>query len=119
MRLGNSKLYLDNKTKDIKEKINVYAGKNKGQRKQRMSLKEENNKIIHIRISKDLVSKDQIMDIFDSTRLSTLLDLKSIAMEYGCSIDIYGEDVLKKSMQLRMRCTKSLKSMEFEYTGML
>ena len=96
VRLGNSKLYLDKKTKDIKEKINGYSGKNEGQRKQRMSLKEENNKIIHIRISKDLVSKDQIMDIFDSTRLSTLLDLKSIAMDYGCSIDIYGGDVLKK-----------------------
>lgn len=109
VRLGNSKLYLDNKTKDIKEKINVYAGKNEDKRKQRMSLKEENNKIIHIRISKDLVSKDQVMDIFDSTRLSTLLDLKSIAMDYGCSIDIYGEDVLKKIHATKDALYKELK----------
>lgn len=109
VRLGNSKLYLDKKTKKIKEKINIFAGKNNNQRKQRMSLKEENNKIIHIRISKDLVSRDQIMDIFDSTRLSTLLDLKSIAIQYGCSIDKYGEDVLKKIHATKEALYKELK----------
>lgn len=112
VRLGKSKLFLNKGTEKIKEKIRIYAGKTKDNKKQRMSLKKENNKIIHIRISRNLVSKDQIVDIYDSSRLSTLLDLKSIAMEYGCSIDVYEEDIFKK-----IHATKEALYKEFGITG--
>lgn len=112
VRLGKSKLFLNKETEEIKEKIRIFAGKTNDNKKQRMSLKEENNKVIHIRISKDLISKDQIMDIYDSSRLSTLLDLKSIAMEYGCSLDVYEEDIFKK-----IHATKEALYKEFGVTG--
>lgn len=112
VRLGKNKLFLNKETEKIKEKIRIYAGKTNDNKKQRMSLKEENNKVIHIRISRDLVSKDQIMDIYDSSRLSTLLDLKSIAMEYGCSLDVYEEDIFKK-----IHATKEALYKEFGITG--
>lgn len=107
VRLGNGASYLNKETNSIKEKIKLFAGKNNDKRKKRMSIKEEKNKIIHIRIARDLVAKDQILDIYDSTRLSTLFDLKSIAMEYGCSIDIY-DDILKKIHATKERLFKEL-----------
>ena len=96
VRLGSSKQYLNKDTKSLKEKIYAYAGKNGKARKQRMSIKEVNNKLVHIRISRNLVSEDQKTDIYDVTRLSTLLDLNSIAMKFGCSMDHYQKDLFKK-----------------------
>ncbi|MGY0694069.1 hypothetical protein ACW2QC_15025 [Virgibacillus sp. FSP13] len=112
VRLGKSKLFFNKETENIKDKIRIYAGKTKGKKKQRMSMKEGNNKIIHIRISRNLVSKDQIVDIYDSSRLSTLSDLKSIAIEYGCSLDVYEEDMFKK-----IHATKEALYKEFGITG--
>ncbi|WP_047986081.1 hypothetical protein [Ornithinibacillus californiensis] len=105
VRLGNSSEVINKDTKTIKDRLYTFAGK-KGKRKQRISHKEEKHKIIHIRISKDLVTKDKICDIYDMTRLSTLQDLKSIAKEYGCSLDSFDVKVLEKVHMVKAKIYK-------------
>lgn len=110
VRLGNENFFIDKDTENIKEKIYAFAGKNSNKRKKRMSLKEENNKIIHIRISKELVSKDQVMDVYDASRLSTMLDLSATAKKYGCSIVHYGKDIFEKIHALKEGIFKEIGS---------
>src|SRR5699024_12628853 len=59
VRLAASKEILNKNTKNLKERLYTFAEKT-GKRKKRMSQNEVKHHIIHIRIAKDLVSKDQI-----------------------------------------------------------
>src|SRR5699024_11443652 len=63
---------------------------------------------IYIRIAKDLVSKDQICDIYDMTRLATLQDLKSIAKDFGCSLDSFDIKALEKVHMVKPKIYKEL-----------
>src|SRR5699024_4384078 len=85
VRLGANREILNKNTENLKEKLYKFAEKT-GKRKKRISYKEEKHHIIHIRIAKNLVSQDQICNIYEMTRLSTLQDLKSIAKNFGCSL---------------------------------
>lgn len=95
VRLGKNKQFITKDTSNIKEKIYQYAGK-VGKRKHRITGIEEKHKLIHIRIAPHLVTKEEICDIYDVTRLSTLQDLKSIAAEYGCSLEFFEKAALKE-----------------------
>lgn len=95
VRLAASKEILNKNTKNLKERLYTFAEKT-GKRKKRMSQNEVKHHIIHIRIAKDLVTKDQICDIYDMTRLATLQDLKSIAKDFGCSLDSFDVKALEK-----------------------
>ncbi|MEN1970667.1 hypothetical protein WMZ97_21830 [Lentibacillus sp. N15] len=77
-----------------------------GKRKKRMSQNEVKHHIIHIRIAKDLVSKDQICDIYDMTRLATLQDLKCIAKDFGCSLDSFDVKALEKVHMVKAKIYK-------------
>lgn len=105
VRLGANREVLNKNTKNLREKLNTFAEKT-GKRKKRMSHKEEKHHIIHIRIAKDLVSKDQICDIYNMTRLSTLQDLKSIAKDFGCSLDSFDVKALEKVHMVKAKIYK-------------
>src|SRR5690625_583006 len=105
VRLAASKEILNKNTKNLKERLYTFAEKT-GKRKKRMSQNEVKHHIIHIRIAKDLVSKDQICDIYDMTRLATLQDLKSIAKDFGCSLDSFDIKALEKVHMVKAKIYK-------------
>lgn len=105
VRLGANREILNKNTENLKEKLYKFAEKN-GKRKKRISYKEEKHHIIHIRIAKNLVSQDQICNIYEMTRLSTLQDLKSIAKNFGCSLDSFSIKALEKVHMVKAKIHK-------------
>ena len=105
VRLGANREILNKNTENLKEKLYKFAEKT-GKRKKRISYKEEKHHIIHIRIAKNLVSQDQICNIYEMTRLSTLQDLKSIAKNFGCSLDSFSIKALEKVHMVKAKIHK-------------
>lgn len=105
VRLEASREILNKNTKNLKEKLYKFAEKT-GKRKKRISHKEDKHHIIHIRIAKDLVSKDQICNIYEMTRLATLQDLASIAKDFGCSLDSFDVKDLEKVHMVKAKIYK-------------